>query len=415
MSPQAQAPSAAPHPAAQPALRLPRPAPARVLACGAFLKNAACLLQGDEVRWSAEHGDLGTPEACRALEASVEQLLAQAGGPVQAVAHDLHPDFHSTRLALHLAERLGVPAVAVQHHQAHIAVVQAEQGLGEVLGLALDGVGLGTDGSAWGGELLHLAAGGVQWQRLAHLPALALPGGDVAAREPWRMAAAALHAAGLAEQIEPRIGAALAAEPGAVAGSAAQAARLVAQMLARGLNCPATTAAGRWFDAVAGLLGLNLRQRFEAEAAIALERRATQWLATHPDFAPAPWPDADLRPLIAYWLARVDAAAVPGASIGMPGDARAPDTDPVGEAAAHFHHALADGLAAAATHAAQTHGLREVVLGGGCFFNALLSRLLSERLRTAGLAVHRPQALSCGDTALALGQAWVAAHAVAAV
>ena len=384
--------------------RLPQPAPARVLACGAFLKNTACLLQGDEVLWSAEHGDLGTPEACRALEASVERLLAQAGGPVQAVAHDLHPDFHSTRLALHWAERLGVPAVAVQHHQAHIAVVQAEQGLGEVLGLALDGVGLGTDGSAWGGELLHLAAGGAQWQRLAHLPALALPGGDVAAREPWRMAAAALHAAGLAAQIEPRIGAALAAEPAAVVASAHQAARLVAQMLARGLNCPATTAAGRWFDAVAGLLGLNLRQRFEAEAAIALERCATEWLAVHPEH------DEPLAPC--------------GKGVGERGEldtpladllALVPQLDPAqaGQGAARFHHHLAAALAHATVAAAQQHGVRSVVLGGGCFFNALLSRWLTARLRAAGLVVHRPQTLSCGDAGLALGQAWVAAAALA--
>lgn len=382
-------------------MRLPQAAPARVLACGAFLKNTACLLQGDEVLWSAEHGDLSTPDACVALEASVERLLAQASGPVQAVAHDLHPDFHSTRLAHQLAERLGVPAVAVQHHQAHIAVVQAEQGLGEVLGLALDGVGLGSDGSAWGGELLHLAAGGAVWQRLAHLPALALPGGDVAAREPWRMAAAALHAAGLAGQIEPRLGAALAAQPGTSAAQAAQATRLVAQMLARGLNCPPTTAAGRWFDAAAGLLGLNLRQRFEAEAAIALERCATEWLAAHPGLdepvdapthPPLP-PDTPLAALLAL----------------------VPQLDPAqaGEGAARFHHRLAAALAQATVTAAQQRGVATVVLGGGCFFNALLSRWLTARLRAAGLQVHRPNTLSCGDAGLALGQAWVAAAVLA--
>lgn len=376
--------------AALPRTRLPQPAPARVLACGAFLKNTACLLQGDEVLWSAEHGDLSTPDACVALETSLEHLLAQASGPVQAVAHDLHPDFHSTRLAHQLAERLGVPAVAVQHHQAHIAVVQAEQGLGEVLGLALDGVGLGTDGSAWGGELLHLAAGGAVWQRLAHLPVLALPGGDVAAREPWRMAAAALHAAGCAEQIEPRLGPMLATQPGTSATQAAQAARLVAQMLARGLNCPPTTAAGRWFDAAAGLLGLNLRQRFEAEAAIALERCATEWLAVHPE----PDEPTPSLPDLLMWMPQLDPAQA-------------------GEGAARFHHRLAAALAHATVSAAQQRNLDTVVLGGGCFFNALLSRWLTARLRAAGLLVHRPQTLSCGDAGLALGQAWVAAAVLA--
>ena len=412
--------------AALPRTRLPQPAPARVLACGAFLKNTACLLQGDEVLWSAEHGDLSTPDACVALETSLEHLLAQASGPVQAVAHDLHPDFHSTRLAHQLAERLGVPAVAVQHHQAHIAVVQAEQGLGEVLGLALDGVGLGTDGSAWGGELLHLAAGGAVWQRLAHLPSLALPGGDVAAREPWRMAAAALHAAGCAEQIEPRLGPMLATQPGTSTAQAAQATRLVAQMLARGLNCPPTTAAGRWFDAVAGLLGLNLRQRFEAEAAIALERCATEWLAGHPGvdepwgrtpLSPTPLPQGErgfecgISPSPLVGEGRGEGAPTPTAALL----ALVPQLHPAqaGEGAARFHHHLAAALAHATVSAAQQRNLNTVVLGGGCFFNALLSRWLTARLRAAGLQVHRPHTLSCGDAGLALGQAWVAAAVLA--
>ncbi len=176
-------------------LVLPRAAPRRVLAFGAWLKNSAGLLEGDRFLPSALHGDLDTPEACIALERSVQALAAAAGGPIEAVAHDLHPDFHSTRLALHWAERLGVPAIGVQHHQAHLAVLQAEAGLadGPLLGLALDGVGLGTDGTAWGGELLRLDAHG-GFERLAHLPPLALPGGDVAAREPWRLVAAVLHA-----------------------------------------------------------------------------------------------------------------------------------------------------------------------------------------------------------------------------
>ena len=157
-----------------------------ILALGAWLKNAACLWQGGGgVAWSPLHGDLATPEACEALEASAQRLLDQAGGRVDALAHDLHPDFHSTRLAQSLAAELGVPALPVQHHPAHIGVVLAEQDLaGPVIGLALDGVGLGTDGLAWGGELLYVAAGG--WERLGHLYPLALPGGDTAAREPCR-------------------------------------------------------------------------------------------------------------------------------------------------------------------------------------------------------------------------------------
>lgn len=147
--------------------RLPRAWGAdTVLATGAWLKNAACVYVDGDVYWSPLHGDLDDPRHCVALEASVASLVdaaRQAGRPVRAIAHDLHPDFHSSRLAVEWSERLGVPAIAVQHHHAHIGAVAAEHGLAEpVVGLALDGVGLGTDGAAWGGELLEVArtAGG---------------------------------------------------------------------------------------------------------------------------------------------------------------------------------------------------------------------------------------------------------------
>ena len=369
-----------------PPLHLPRPASKRVLAVGAWLKNTAGLLDGDRYTASALHGDLGTPDACAALEASVEALVRDARGPIDAVAHDLHPDFHSTRLALHWADRLGVPAIGVQHHHAHLAVVQAEKGLdGPLLGLALDGVGLGTDGTAWGGELLRLDMDG-GFERLAHLPPLALPGGDVAAREPWRLVAAVLHALGRGDEIGPRLA--------PVVGAAA--AQGVKTMLVRSLNCPVSTGAGRWFDAAAGVLGLSVRQREEAEAAVALERCATDWLEQHGGFTPpASMLGLDLRPLFTELLS-VDRS----------------DPASQGRGAALFHFALADTLADAAIEAAQRDGMHAVALGGGCFFNRLLSQRLTERLTAAGLRVHRLQTVSCGDAGLALGQAWVAAATI---
>jgi hydrogenase maturation protein HypF len=381
-------------------LVLPRAAPRRVLAFGAWLKNSAGLLEGDRFLPSALHGDLGTPEACIALERSVQALVAAAGGPIEAVAHDLHPDFHSTRLALHWAERLGVPAIGVQHHQAHLAVLQAEAGLvdGPLLGLALDGVGLGTDGTAWGGELLRLDAHG-GFERLAHLPPLALPGGDVAAREPWRLVAAVLHALGRGDEIEPRLA--------PVVGAAA--AQGVRTMLARGLNCPASTGAERWFDAAAGVLGLSVRQREEAEAAIALERCAAAWLARHPEGVAGVGPrvrEGDGERRVgdlggAVWALFEALLAVDGQ-----------DAEACGRGAALFHAGLADALADATVAAAARDGLHDVAFGGGCFFNRLLSQRLSARLTAAGLRVHRPQAVSCGDAGLALGQAWVAAATI---
>ena len=358
-------------------LRLPRPAPARVLAAGAWLKNAACRVDGTAARWSPLHGDLGTPQACRALDESLQVLAAL--GPLDAIAHDLHPDFESTRLAQVLAAELGIRAVPVQHHHAHIAVVQAEaDDDAPVIGLALDGMGLGADRTTWGGEMLSVH--GARFQRLGHLGALALPGGDVAAREPWRMAASLLHMLGRADQIVPRLG------PRVGDGLA----RGVQTMLVRGLNCPTTTAAGRWFDAAAGLLGFADRQAREAEAAVALERAATEWLADHAD---PELPDTTL-----------DLTAL-GHALA---DARNP-----AEGAAIFHLALARALADAATGAARAHGVACIALGGGCFHNRLLTRRLTTALEAAGLAVRLPR-VDRGDAGLALGQAWVAAHAVSA-
>ncbi len=365
------------------AQELPVRAPARVLACGAFLKNRACLIDGRQVWWSPLHDDLSTPAACSALAASLQALVARASGPIAAVAHDLHPDFHSTLLAVQWAERLQVPALAVQHHHAHMGTVQAEAGLVDdqpLIGLALDGVGLGLDGLAWGGEVLRLQ--GRRCDRLAHLPLLALPGGDVAAREPWRLAAAVLHELGRGDEIvprlAPRVGHALA--------------RGVQQMLQRDLNCPRSSSAGRWFDAAAGLLGLSTRQAHEAEAAIALEQAATAWLEQGLPLAPRD-PSLDLLPLF---------------------DALCSETDS-GRAAAAFQRALAQGLVQAAGECARAAGATQVALGGGCFFNRLLDREVGTGLQAAGLVVLRPQQAGCGDAGLALGQAWVAALQVAAL
>ena len=367
-----------------------------VLACGAWLKNAACLLVDGTPVWSVVHGDLSDPSACAALEASVEALLAEHGAPIAAVAHDLHPDFFSTQLAVQLARSLGVPAIGVQHHHAHIAAVVAEHRIeGPVIGLALDGVGLGitSDGpangfTAWGGELLRLD--GTQWQRLGHLTPLALPGGDRAAREPWRMAASALHALGQGSEIADRF--ALPVGEGVSAG--------VQQMLARNLNCPATSSTGRWFDAAAGALGLSVRQTDEAQAAIALEAAAARWLTLHPDTAPLPGAVIDAQN-------RLDLLGLMPALFGA-------DAEGVDAAAAGFHLALADALADWARRAARAQGSTTVCLGGGCFFNAILRERLTARLQAANLRVFRPLDKGCGDAGLALGQAWVAAQQLAA-
>ena len=368
---------------------LPRAAPARVLACGAYLKNRACLIEDDQVWWSTAHGDLSSQASREALDVSAAHLLRVAAGPVQAIAHDLHPDFHSTRLAWKLAGQLGVPAIGVQHHHAHIAAVQAEQpGDQAVIGIALDGTGLGDDGGAWGGELLWVdtAQAAHQWRRLDHLAPLQLPGGDLAAREPWRMAAAVLQRLGRAAEIQSRF-APLVGGPTAA---------MVAIQLRQGIHCPETSSAGRWFDAAAGALGIALRQRSEAEAAMALEHLAAGFLARHPGFV-VPANSLD-----------------PGHLVGGLFSLAGGNAHQLGQGAATFHLGLASGLAQRALTAAHACRTGAVAFGGGCFMNRILSCELARSLQAAGLVVLEAGQAGCGDAGLALGQAWAASCAVAA-
>ncbi|TDR79647.1 hydrogenase maturation protein HypF [Paludibacterium purpuratum] len=348
-----------------------------VLAMGGFYKNALCIVRRDQAYLSQHIGDLDRVAVCLAQEAAVGHWLHLLQLTPQAVAHDLHPDFHGSRLALRLAEEWQVPAIAVQHHHAHIAAVLAEHGVDRpVLGLALDGVGLGDDGQAWGGELLRVD--GAQYQRLGHLRPIGLPGGDRAAREPWRMGAAALALLGRGDEIAQRF----ATEP-----TAPQ----LAQMLARGV--PNTTSMGRWFDAAAGLLGIQPRMQFEGQAAMLLEGLAERHGPIAVDNALyRVGAELDLLPLVARLADETDAQ----------------------RGAALFHAVLIEALADWVLDAARSQGLGIVVCGGGCWLNAVLSRGMRQALKARGLQMLSARAVPPGDGGLALGQAWVARHVYAA-
>jgi len=351
-----------------------------VLAFGAHLKNTICVTRGNEAFLSPHIGDMDNAATREFLDETVQRLLDLFDAKPELVAHDLHPDDYSTRAAILFAQKHGLPTLAVQHHHAHIAAVCAEHGwLGPLLGLALDGVGLGSDGTAWGGELLRVD--GAHFERLGHLRPLALPGGDKAAREPWRMAAAVLHELGRNADIGQRF-----QEPGA---------DTVAAMLQRQFNCPRSSSMGRVFDAAAGLLGLCSRMKYEAQAAILLEQAATRFIEAHgwPAPMPAGWTvtgdqQLDLLPL----LASLDGAA---------------DVD---QAAARFHATLVAGLTDWVMQAAATTGLATLAWGGGCFLNALLSFKLRQNLEQRGITVLAPIQTSPGDASIALGQAWVAVN-----
>jgi hydrogenase maturation protein HypF len=355
------------------AIRLPRPGPP-VLACGAWLKNTVCVTRGDEAFLSPHIGDLDNVASCEALDEAALHLLDILKVEPAACAHDLHPDFYSTRFAASFARERGIPAIGVQHHHAHIAAVCAEHRIAiPVIGIALDGVGHGTDGAAWGGELLRV--GHESFRRMGSLRPLQLPGGDRAAREPWRVAASLLHAMGRDKAIAKRF--------------KRKGVGLVTEMLAKRVNCPETTSAGRWFDGAAALLGVREMNAFEGQAAMQLEALAQAYGPVAPDlsaFRIEAEGNIDLLPLA-----------------GRLADLRDP-----GFGAALFHATLVEALAQWAQAAAAREGLSTVALGGGCFVNAILTRGLRNRLEAMGLRVLEAHQAPANDGGIALGQAWVA-------
>lgn len=356
-------------------LTLPQASPIRVLALGAYLKTSVCLLGEKQACVSQYVGDLDQATTCRRLQATAEHLCQLLDFKPEILCSDLHPDFYSSRLAETLAQQWQLPWLQVQHHHAHVAAVMAEFGIQQpVLGLVLDGQGLGEDGMARGGELLKVTPEGfTRWGALATLP---LPGGDQAAREPWRIAVGVLHQLGqkTAAAFDPRD------QPGYA---------LLQKLLARPHLCSQTTSAGRLFDAAAGLLGFCSQQRYEAQAAMQLEARVTQL----PPLSETLWSIEAGQ--LSFWplLAELAHSANPQRGAEL------------------FHAVLIEGLEQWLLQASEATGLRKVVLAGGCFLNGWLRETLITRLLAQGLEVYFPQRVSVNDSGLALGQAWVASMA----
>jgi hydrogenase maturation protein HypF len=363
------------------------PAPWPLLACGAELKSTFCLAAAGRA-WVGPHvGDLRGFEALRSFRDGVEHFERLFALAPELVAHDLHPDYLSTRYAL---EREGVETLAVQHHHAHLAACLAEHGVtARAVGAIFDGAGLGPDGTVWGGEILVGDAAG--FERFGMLRPLPLPGGDAAAREPWRMACAWLAAA--LEQTPPLL-------PPRLAGEVAPAAwESVAALAGGGPASPPTTSAGRLFDAVAALAGLRARAGHEGQAAMELESAARlDERGAYPlELVEEPGADGatalilDPRETVRALVADLDAGA---AAAGV---------------SARFHNALAAATASACLAAAEAHGLGDAVLSGGVFQNRLLLERTAERLRAAGLRVLLPERLPPNDGGISYGQAAVAA------
>ena len=353
-------------------IRLPCAVPP-MLAVGGHLKTTVCLTRGTEAFLSQHIGDLDNAATLAFLEETVAHLRAILEVDPVAVAHDLHPDFQSTQFA----ESLGLPTIPVQHHHAHVAAVHAEHGVtGPALGLALDGFGLGADGGSWGGEMLLVD--GARFERIGHLAQLAQPGGDVAARQPWRMGAAALARMGRGAEIGERF-----RHCGPADG--------VRRLIETGFNATLTTSCGRWFDAACGLLGVRPVAKFEGagfegEAPMVLES-----LVRRPNVLAGGWRIADgvldLTPLLESLL-QINAQ----------------------DGADRFHGTLVAALLDWATPELAARRLDRIALSGGCLMNAVLADGLVAGFAARGITALLPRRAPANDGGLSLGQAWVAAQ-----
>jgi hydrogenase maturation protein HypF len=360
---------------------LAHPTRKRVLGCGGELKNAIALSRGKSVFLSQHIGDLDNPAALTFFDDSVRHLQRILEITPELVAHDLHPEYLSTKWAL---QQNAAPRLGVQHHHAHLVSVMAENGVTEkTIGLILDGTGLGTDGTIWGGEAL--VGDAHDFQRFAWLQPVALAGGAAAIRQPWRMALSYLFATYGPKFIELDLPFMRRLRRDQIA--------MTAQMITKNINSPMTSSCGRLFDAVSALLNIRHEVSYEAQAAIELEMIADEscqntyldTLADGHDGGPI-----SALPLIEKIVADIR-ADIPKATI-----------------AARFQQTLSELFVRAACRARRATAIRRAGLSGGVFQNVFFFTHTVRRLQEEGFAVLTHQQVPTNDGGLALGQVVIA-------
>ncbi|MGA8925516.1 MAG: carbamoyltransferase HypF [Solirubrobacterales bacterium] len=355
---------------------LPLSAGRPILACGAELKSTFCLAKGERA-WIGHHiGDLKNYETLRSFTQGVEHFEELFAVEPELVAHDLHPEYLSTKYAL---EREDVETVGVQHHHAHLAACLAEHGEpGRAVGAIFDGTGYGADGTVWGGELLVGDPAG--FERAGHLHPVRMPGGERAIMQPWRMACSwLLETLGSEPPLPPLLAEQVSEEDWSK----------VAELADSGLASPVTSSAGRLFDAVAALCGIRAEVNYEGQAAVELEAAADPAVR---ESYPLPGTELlDARETVLAILADLGAGV------------------PVADVAAKFHNAVAEGVARACAEHGRAEGIEVAVLSGGVFQNRLLLERTAEALEGAGMRVLVPRLLPPNDGGVSFGQAAVAA------
>ena len=362
-------------------VKLPFEVP-QILATGSELKNTFCITNKNYAFLSHHIGDMENYETLKSFEQGVEHFERLFRVKPVALAHDLHPNYLATRYALQRSERDNLPAIAVQHHHAHIAACMAEHGLDgshPVIGLAFDGTGYGDDGAIWGGEILVADYRG--YQRLGQLEYFPLPGGDAAIRKPARTALALLWSLGL--DWDERLA--------SVAEFCAEDRTTLRVQLEKKINTPMTSSMGRLFDAAAALAGVRQSVNYEAQAAIEFEALADPLEGEKYPFTWNP-PKVEVRGAVE--------ALTADALVGVP----------IQKISARFHNGLAEVCRVICLEMREKFGINEVALSGGVWQNiTLLGRVLS-LLENDGFRVYIHQEVPTNDGGLSLGQAVIAAR-----
>lgn len=353
----------------------------QILATGAELKSTVCLTQGDRAYLSQHIGDLKNSEVYESFCRTIGHLEEILDIRPTAIAHDLHPDFYSTRYA---EERTDIERIPVQHHHAHLASCLAENGYdGDAIGIIFDGMGYGIDGNIWGGEFL--VGGYRSFKRLGHFSHIPMPGGDAAVKEPFRMALSYLF----------RVYGDDLPDLPLVKAIPEKELQLFRQMTEKGLNSPLTSSCGRLFDGVAALLGLRGTVSYEGQAALELEQIANP-------MADGSYPFNLVKDKGGFTL---DYAAIITAIVDdlLAGEA-------IATISGRFHNSLANVVLSATRRIWNITGLETVALSGGVFQNRLLTEKVVQSLQDDSFTVLTHSRVPPNDGGLALGQAVIAAH-----
>jgi hydrogenase maturation protein HypF len=351
-----------------------------ILACGAELKNTFCLARDHYAFVSHHIGDLENLETLSSFTEGIEHYQRLFHLQPEVLAYDLHPEYLSTKYA-HACENMQT-RIGVQHHHAHIASCMADNGIeGEVIGVAMDGLGFGTDGRLWGGEFF--VANFLEAERIAHLEYVPMPGGAKAVREPWRMAAVYLHRTFSDDFTKLNLP--------FIHKMDTRAWATLNRMAATGVNSPQTSSMGRLFDAVSGMLGLREKVNYEGQAAIELETIASRGCFQSYEFEI----DAGSGVIKAEALIR---RAVEDLLDGLPPP----------EISTKFHLAVAHLILTLARHTRTRRRLNRVVLSGGVFQNIFLLENVCRLLKLENFEVYTHSRVPTNDGGISFGQAAIA-------